>query len=224
MFSKIFSNKYINKSITLFCDRRLSTTPINTNKLSCKLLVVGGGTGGCAVAAKFSKHIKKNNLIVLEPSEDHYYQPLFTLIGGGAATLEESRRNEKDVLPENCTWIKDKAVEYEPKNNVVHTEKGKIIEYDYLLIAVGLNLHYEKIPGLLESLNRPGGVCSNYSPKYVNRTFTALQNLNSGNAIFTFPNTAVKCPGAPQKICYIADHFLRKVGIIRSTYAFTFIW
>lgn len=112
---------------------------------SCKLLVVGGGTGGCSVAAKFAKHMRKHELIVLEPSEDHYYQPLFTLIGGGTGSVEDARRNEKDVLPENCTWIKDKAVEYDLKNNTVSTKKGGKITYDFLITAVGLECHYDKV-------------------------------------------------------------------------------
>lgn len=66
-------------------------------------------------------------------------------------------------------------------------------------------LFLTQIPGLEDALSIPGGaVCSNYSAKYVNRTYEALKNFQSGNAIFTYPNTPVKCPGAPQKILYIA--------------------
>lgn len=62
-----------------------------------------------------------------------------------------------------------------------------------------------------EALKIPNGrVCSNYSPDYVDRTFQALKQFKGGNLIFTFPNTAIKCPGAPQKILYIAEHYLRK--------------
>lgn len=106
---------------------------------------MGGGAGGCATAAKFSKVLNKNDLIVLEPSEYHYYQPLFTLVGAGIKNLEDSRRKEKDVLPKNCTWVKDKAAEYDPEKNRVYTEKGHTIEYEYLLVAVGLELRYDKV-------------------------------------------------------------------------------
>lgn len=82
---------------------------------------------------------------MLDPSEDHYYQPLFTLVGAGAEKLENARRDMKDVLPEECTWLKDKAIEYEPKKNIVRTAKGHVIEYDYLLIAVGLDLRFDKV-------------------------------------------------------------------------------
>lgn len=40
----------------------------------------------------------------------------------------------------------------------------------------------------------------------------ALERFQSGNIIFTFPASPVKCPGAPQKICYITEHFLRKAN------------
>jgi eukaryotic sulfide quinone oxidoreductase len=126
-------------------------------------------------------------------------------------TLEESARPMGDVLSPLVTWVKDKADKFDPKNNKVTTKNGDVIEYDYMVVAAGLQLNYDKIPGLLEALAIPkGAVCSIYSPKYVNRVHEAMQNFRSGNAIFTFPNSPVKCPGAPQKICYITEHYLRK--------------
>jgi eukaryotic sulfide quinone oxidoreductase len=62
-----------------------------------------------------------------------------------------------------------------------------------------------------------GKVCSIYSPKYAERTYQALQNFKQGNAVFTFPNSPVKCPGAPQKILYISEHYLRKVSFYSTT-------
>lgn len=70
-----------------------------------------------------------------------------------------------------------------------------------------------QIPGLEEALAVPNGnVTSIYSPKYVNRHMTAMEQFKQGNIIFTFPASPVKCPGAPQKICYITEHYLRKTG------------
>lgn len=107
--------------------------------------MVGGGTGGCAVAAKFAKKLKKHELIVLDPSEYHYYQPLFTLVGAGVGTVDDARKKEVDVLPQNCTWLKDSATEFDLKKNEVKTRKGDSIKYDFLLVAVGLELRYDKV-------------------------------------------------------------------------------
>lgn len=107
--------------------------------------MVGCGTGGCAVAAKFSRNLTKNELIIIEPSKSHYYQPLFTLVGGGIHSVEDARRNTKDIQPKNSTLIQTKAVEYFPKKNQVLTENNDLIEYDYLLLAVGLETRYDKV-------------------------------------------------------------------------------
>ncbi|XP_055547586.1 sulfide:quinone oxidoreductase, mitochondrial [Wyeomyia smithii] len=191
--------------------RGLATSSVLNDNHKCQVLIVGGGAGGCSVAAKLSNKLGKGKVIILEPAENHYYQPMFTLIGGGIKTLNDSFRPMSTVLPALAKWVKDSAAKFEPENNIVYTEKGDKIEYEFLLIATGVQLNYNKIPGLVEALSIPKGkVCSNYSPKYVNRTFEALQAFKAGDAIFTFPNSPVKCPGAPQKIMYIADHYLRK--------------
>jgi sulfide:quinone oxidoreductase len=127
--------------------------------------------------------------------------------------LADSFKLTKDVIPPLANWIKDKVESFDAKANKVTTRKGDVIEYDFMVVAAGLKLRYDLIPGLEEALAIPKGqVCSIYSPQYVDRTFEALKNFRGGNLICTFPNTSVKCPGAPQKICYIAEEFLRKSG------------
>lgn len=70
-----------------------------------------------------------------------------------------------------------------------------------------------QIPGLREALAIPyGNVTSIYSPKYVNRHLQAMEKFEKGNVVFTFPASPVKCPGAPQKICYITEHYLRRTN------------
>jgi hypothetical protein len=111
-------------------------------------------------------------------------------------TLEDSHRPMKDVLSPLVKWVKDKATRFEPSKNTVQTENGDTIEYDYLVVATGMELNYEAIPGLVDALKVPKGpVCSIYSPLYVNRVYDAFQNFRGGNAIFTFPASPVKCPG-----------------------------
>ncbi|KAJ8311640.1 hypothetical protein KUTeg_010995 [Tegillarca granosa] len=86
------------------------------------------------------------------------------------------------------------------------------ISYNYLVIAMGMQLNYGDIKGLVEALKNDDRVCSNYSPVYVQKTYPALLNFQGGNAIFTFPNTPIKCAGAPQKIMYLAEEIFRKNG------------
>ncbi|CAK1547435.1 unnamed protein product [Leptosia nina] len=194
--------------------RFLSVSAIHNANHSCKLLVIGGGSGGCTIAAKFARRLKKGSVIVLEPSSDHYYQPLFTLVGAGVTSVAATRRSAKSVLPSNATWLKDTAQSIDPEKNVVRTAEGHEIQYEYAVIAVGLQYNYDKVPGLRDALNDKGsGVSTIYSPDYCEKTWSDLKNFKGGEAVFTYPDTPIKCPGAPQKIAYMSDAYFDKTNI-----------
>ncbi|KAM3870294.1 sulfide:quinone oxidoreductase, mitochondrial [Diretmus argenteus] len=176
-----------------------------------KMLVLGGGSGGIAMSARMKRKMGAENVAVVEPSEMHYYQPLWTLVGAGAKSLASSGRPTASVVPSGVKWVKSGVQEINPDTNTVRTENGLEISYEYLIVALGLQLHYEKIKGLVEGFGHPK-IGSNYSTQTVEKTWNALQNFKEGNAVFSFPNTPVKCAGAPQKIMYLTDAFLRKTG------------
>ncbi|XP_076631160.1 sulfide quinone oxidoreductase [Colletes latitarsis] len=179
---------------------------------SCQILVVGGGTGGCSMAAKFANRFKDpNQVIIVEPSDIHYYQPLFTLIGGGIKSFQSSKRSMKDVLPQNAKWLQESVMRFEPEQNEIIMSNGDTVQYKYMIVAMGLQLHWEKVPGLIDGLrDHTSQVCSIYGPETVANVFSKISKTKDGTALFTFPNSPVKCPGAPQKIVYLAEDYFRK--------------
>ncbi|XP_064645090.1 sulfide:quinone oxidoreductase, mitochondrial-like [Lineus longissimus] len=187
-------------------------TPVGSPQKGYKVVVVGGGAGGCSTAARLCRQVGKGNVAVIEPADYHYYQPMFTLVGSGIKKLENTQHPMSEVLPSNCDWVKDKVTAFDPENNTVTTQDGHKINYDYLVVSVGLQLNYNKIKGLEEALASDPMVASNYSPMYVNKTYNAMRSFKEGNAIFTFPNTPIKCAGAPQKIMYLTEEYLRTSG------------
>ncbi|EDO27945.1 predicted protein, partial [Nematostella vectensis] len=140
----------------------------------------------------------------------HYYQPLWTLVGGGIKPLEESAKPMTDVMPKICKWFKTRGKEFQPDKNLVILEDGTELSYEFLIIAVGLQLRFDMVKNLPEALGTPG-IGSNYSAATVMDTWKNLQSFQGGNAIFTVPNTPIKCLGAPQKIMYITEDYLRQV-------------
>jgi sulfide:quinone oxidoreductase len=121
-------------------------------------------------------------------------------------------RSEASVIPKGATWIKDAVTSFEPEENRIHLESGINLTYDYLIVAPGIQLNWGEVKGLKENLGK-NGVCSNYDFRYADYTWTCIQQTTSGKAIFTNPNTPVKCGGAPQKIMYLASDYFGKKGL-----------
>ncbi len=179
-----------------------------------EVVVLGGGTAGITVAARLRNAENPPEVVIVEPSEKHWYQPLWTLVGGGVFPKEESQRNEADFIPDGVEWIKDRVAGFDPDAKQVTLQSGKVLSYDQLVVALGLQIDWSKIPGLEEALARPdSGVSSNYSYENAEKTWRNIQSFRGGTALFTQPDTPVKCGGAPQKIMYLAEDHWRRSGI-----------
>jgi sulfide:quinone oxidoreductase len=174
-----------------------------------QIIIIGGGNGGLSVAAQLLRKDQSLDIAIIEPSEKHYYQPAWTMVGGGFYDIKDTEKTEAEVMPEGVSWIKEAVSSFQPDENKITLHSGIRIQYDYLIVAPGIQLDWSAIKGLEENLGK-NSVCSNYSFKTATYTYECLKKSKSGRAIFTSPHTPIKCGGAPQKIMYIAaDYFKR---------------
>ncbi|GAB3843078.1 NAD(P)/FAD-dependent oxidoreductase [Hymenobacter jeollabukensis] len=180
-----------------------------------QVLIIGGGNAGLSVAAQLLLADRRLQVTILEPSAKHYYQPAWTLVGGGAYDIYDTERNEADFIPKGAQWLQDAAASFEPDVNVVVTASGQRLGYDYLIVAPGIQLDWHKIKGAKEALGK-NGVCSNYGYDLAPYTWEFVRTFTGGTALFSAPNTPVKCGGAPQKIMYLASDNWRKRGVLNK--------
>lgn len=179
------------------------------------VVIVGGGAAGIGLSASLKRRDSRLSIAIIEPSALHSYQPSWTLVGGGAFDVKDSRRATRDVIPEGVVWIEAAAETFDPDNNTVTTSDGRKLAYDYLAVAPGLVIKWDAIAGLKETIGR-NGVTSNYSYDYAPYTWELAQTLSSGKAIFTQPPMPIKCPGAPQKAMYLScSEWLRR-GVLKN--------
>lgn len=181
-----------------------------------QVLVVGGGNAGISVAAQLLLKDKTLKVGIIEPSEKHYYQPAYTLVGAGEFDLQKTVRSQESCMPKGSDWIKKSVQSFDPDKNTVLCTDGDSYAYDVLLVAPGLELNWEGITGLSQTLGK-NQVTSNYSFDSANYTWELIRNFKGGRAVFTNPNTPIKCGGAPHKIMYLACDYWRKNGVLKNT-------
>ena len=179
------------------------------------VVVVGGGAGGIAAAASILSRDKRLNLAIVDPADKHYYQPGWTMVGGGIFQPVTTGRPMSSVIPSGATWIKQAVAGFDPDNNTVQLDDDSQLHYDRMVVAPGLKLNWEGVEGLKESLGK-NGVTSNYTYETAPYTWKLVQELKSGKALFTQPTMPIKCAGAPQKAMYLSADYWVKQGLINS--------
>src|SRR5262245_4935635 len=120
-----------------------------TNTFS--IVIVGGGSAGCGVAASLLKRDPTLSIAIIEPSTQHYYQPAWTLVGAGEFEASNTVRDMADCIPKGVTWLKAAATTFDPDNNQVDTDHLGTVKYQYLIVCPGLSLNWDAIKGLKES-------------------------------------------------------------------------
>ena len=164
-----------------------------------------------SVAARL-RNARPGSVALVEPSEKHYYQPLWTLVGGGVFAKEITRDPRPTTSPTASCGSRTPSPRSSPTRSRSSRGRGERIGYEQLVVALGIQLDWEQDRGPAAALGKDGIVLQlPLRPRRLD--VEALQSIDGGNAIFTFPSTPVKCAGAPQKIMYLADDHLRKRGV-----------
>jgi sulfide:quinone oxidoreductase len=185
----------------------------NTSKHS--IVIVGGGAAGIAIASSLLARASNLDIAIIEPSDTHYYQPGWTMVGAGVFDASSTAKPEASVMPRSVKWIKARVSTFEPQNNCVVLEDGNVVAYQQLVVCPGLKLNWSGIEGLEETLGK-NGVTSNYRYDLAPYTWELVQKLGSGKAIFTQPPMPIKCAGAPQKAMYLSCDSWRTTGKLKD--------
>ncbi len=211
-----------------------AATELKASEATGKILIIGGGLAGISTAARLANTLSNPDITIVEPNPKSVsYQPGSTLVASGIYTKADVDYDTKDFLPRGVTLLKDRAIDFNPESNKVALESGETLTYDFLIIAAGIALDFGAIKGLEEIGDAyTVGDASKILKVFGDSGITSVYNIDSSIAmweqtqkfiqkakdgqkvkgIFTDPNTAIKCGGAPKKVMYLTNARLNEAN------------
>lgn len=188
----------------------VAAKPTNT---TAEIVILGAGAAGISLANRLARKTKGASITIIDDRERHLYQPGLTLVATGiwrtSAMLDQNSR----YMPKGVNWLKSVVQSVDPEQNQVLLAGRKRINYDYLLIATGLELNFAAIEGMSSDLIGHHGIgCVYDNPENAEGTWKAIDRFaqSGGVGIFTRPSGAIKCAGAPLKVAMLTEHLLRQ--------------
>jgi sulfide:quinone oxidoreductase len=196
----------------------LSSAPAAANTPTtsrARIVIAGAGAAGLATASRLADRLNGASITVIDARKAHYYQPGFTLVAAGIKPVDYVRSTTREYLPNGVNLIEEAVAEFDPDGNKVVTSTGKAVPYDFLIVATGLSLDYEAIPGMDVTQIGKNGLGSIYhSPEAAAATWQAMSAFadKGGVGVFLRPGTEMKCAGAPLKYTFITEDYLQRRG------------
>ena len=179
-----------------------------------KLLVLGAGTAGTMVVNRLCRLLDCDEwqMTIVDPHETHYYQPGFLFIPFGMYGKADVVKPERDFIPAGVEVIKAEADVIEPDQNRVKLVDGRVLQYDFLVIATGAQTRPEETPGLLEH-EWHKSIFDFYTIEGAMALAKHLRNWQGGRMVVNVVENPIKCPVAPLEFLMLADWFFHEQGI-----------
>jgi sulfide:quinone oxidoreductase len=184
-------------------------------KTTARIVIAGSGLGGLAAANRLARELDGAKITIVDRKEIHNYQPGYTLVATGVWPVEKVSDRNADLIPAGVEWVKEMVSEFDPEANAIVTDAGQRIEYDYLIVAIGLQLDFGQIEGMDVAAIGTNGLGSVYpSPQAAQATWQAMDayRQKGGKALMTLPATPLKCAGAPLKMTFMIVDRLQQAG------------
>ncbi len=190
-------------------------TPTDRADAQFDVVIVGGGAAGISVASSLKSRKPGLSVAIIDPADIHYYQPGWTMVGGGIFEAPKTAKTMGSLIPAGVHWIKSAVAAFEPADSAVVLDGCRVVKYRRLIVCPGLKLDWHKVEGLVDTLGQ-NGVTSNYRYDLAPYTWELVSGLKRGRAVFTQPPMPIKCAGAPQKALYLSGDHWHREGVLKD--------
>jgi sulfide:quinone oxidoreductase len=180
-----------------------------------KLLILGAGTAGTMVANRMRRLLDRDewHITLVDQNETHYYQPGLLFIPFGIYSKNDVIKPKRDFIPAGAELVMSPIEHIDPEHNQVKLEKsGRLLNYDFLVIATGCQIHPEQTPGLKEQ-EWGRSIHEFYTIDGTLALAKHLRNWQGGRMVVNVVETPIKCPVAPLEFLMLADWFFQEQGL-----------
>jgi NADPH-dependent 2,4-dienoyl-CoA reductase/sulfur reductase-like enzyme len=181
-----------------------------------KVVVVGGGPGGATVA----KYVAKDGGIdvsLVEPARRFTTCFHSNLYLGGFKTWEQITHSyDKIAKAYGIKHVRQMAAAIDRDKRSVRLANGTVLRYDRLVIAPGIDLKFDSVPGYSEAVSNklPHAWKAGPQTQLLRRQLNALSD--GATIVMIAPPNPYRCPPGPYERVSMMAHVLKAKGHKKS--------
>ncbi|GAA4723457.1 FAD/NAD(P)-binding oxidoreductase [Pedococcus ginsenosidimutans] len=179
-----------------------------------RLLVLGGGTAGTMVVNRLRRALPQREwqITVVDRDDDHCYQPGYLFLPFGTYTPDQVVRKRHAFIADGVDLVLGEVEHVDGDAESVLLVDGRVLDYDYLVIATGTSPRPDQTPGMLGRQWRRS-IFDFYTYDGAVALAAALPSFDHGRLVVHVTEMPVKCPVAPLEFTFLVDAWLREQGL-----------
>jgi sulfide:quinone oxidoreductase len=181
------------------------------------VLILGGGVGGLVAANELQRLLPASGghrIVLVEKNARHAFAPSFLWLMTGDRRPEQIQRDVRQLVRPGIELVLAEAQAIDVASHQVQTS-ARVLDYDYLILALGAELAPDAIPGLAE------GAHTFYTLDGATKVRDALRGFAGGTVAVVVSALPYKCPGAPHEGAMLIADVLRRRGLKGEVHLFT---
>ena len=173
-----------------------------------RLVVVGGGFAG-ATLARFVKRLSPEIAVVLIEARDRYIScPMSNLVIAGQRSLAAQTFDYRGLEAAGIEVVRGMAVDVDAATRRVRLQGGTSIDYDRLVLAPGVMLNFDQLPGMSAqgAQRMPHAWQAGAQTTLLRRQLQAMPD--DGLVVISVPAAPYRCPPGPyERASLMASYF-----------------
>ena len=172
-----------------------------------QIVILGGGSGGVVAAAHLGRTLgEQHDVILIDRRAEHLFMPAFLFLMVGERQISDITRSLTQVAKRNVKFVQAEVLGIDPDQQQVELQRQKI-PYDYLVVAMGMQVRPDLVPGFSESSDHPWELEGAVALR------GKLEAFQGGRVVVGVPLGPYRCPPAPYEAQWILDSYFKKRGI-----------
>jgi sulfide dehydrogenase [flavocytochrome c] flavoprotein subunit len=188
-------------SFTLPCPSRAQA--------AARIVVIGGGFGGAACARALRRIDAKFQVTLVEPNKIFTACPFSNEVIAGLRDIEAQQFSYEKIIADGVSVIAQAAVKIDPQARTVGLADGTTLAYDRLVLAPGIDLRFDALPGYDEAAaeKMPHAWKAGEQTMLLRRQLEAMDD--GGLVVLAVPASPSRCPPAPYERASLIAHYLK---------------
>ena len=180
-----------------------------TGKPIARVVVIGGGFGGATAAKYIRLWEPRIEVTLVERNPEFISCPISNLVVAGYRQLSEITLPYDGLAKHGVKLVRDEATAIDFEKKQVRLARGDTLSYDRLVVAPGIDVQFDKIPGLQQA-HQSGRVLHAWKAGQETLALRAqLQALPDGGVFaISIPKAPYRCPPGPyERASVVAAYF-----------------